>query len=100
MDHMLIVHIPESLGPMERGEKYESPLSDILRHAGVGDVTGGGSLVDFSEEGLELCACDLELMVSDIKRAIALTKQFLLEVGAPDESTIEEVGENQLHRLF
>jgi len=39
--HFFYVLIPESLGPIDRGEKYEDPLIDALGE--LGQVTGGGS---------------------------------------------------------
>ncbi|MFY9560352.1 MAG: hypothetical protein WAQ52_08980 [Terriglobales bacterium] len=39
--HLFYIRIPESLGPLARGEKYEGPLGKALGE--LGEVTGGGS---------------------------------------------------------
>jgi len=38
--HFFFILIPEPLGPTDRGEKYENPLSDALGE--LGEITGGG----------------------------------------------------------
>ncbi|MCY3008286.1 MAG: hypothetical protein NTY42_00455 [Planctomycetota bacterium] len=44
--HLVIARIPEHIEPMDRGERYEDPLSEELQKAAAGEVTGGGSQLD------------------------------------------------------
>ena len=44
MPQFIFVKIPESIGPIDRGEKYEDPLIEFLKERErLGEVTGGGS---------------------------------------------------------
>lgn len=44
--HFVFVKILDPVTPLERGTKYEDPLSDSLAAAKVGEVTGGGAQLD------------------------------------------------------
>ncbi len=61
--HFFYVLIPEPMGPMDRGEKYEDPLSDALGE--LGEVTGGGSQLG---EGDTIAFCGLDVVVNDRER--------------------------------
>ena len=65
--------LPESLMPLERGDKYEDPIEATLNDLGLGEVTGGGSqLGDQQLDGtrpIEFCGIDVELTDLDQGRA-------------------------------
>jgi len=41
--HFVFAKLMDTIGPMERGEKYEQPLDRDLEAQGLGMVTGGGT---------------------------------------------------------
>lgn len=87
----VFVKIPESLTPIERGEKYEDPLDAALKREQLGEITGGGSQLsepDAKEKRtVEWVGLDVELV--DLERGIPLLKQELLRLGAPAGTTLE-----------
>ncbi|MGC4073567.1 MAG: hypothetical protein QM760_13835 [Nibricoccus sp.] len=86
----IYVKIPEDIGPIDRGEKYEDPLEQKLSDAGLGHVSGGGSqLGDPLSDGsrpIEFCGLDVD--VSDLAESLALLRAELPRLGAPDGTQI------------
>lgn len=83
--HFFYVLIPESLGPLERCERYEIPLNDALGE--LGGVVGGGSQMG-EDNGIAFCG--LDVVVNDRERGLKLIRECLLACGAPQETLIEE----------
>jgi hypothetical protein len=83
--HFFYVRIPESLGPLARGVKYEDPL----RHAigNEGEVTGGGSQLG-DGDAIEFCGIDVE--VNDRTRGLEIIRKVMRASGAPAQTIIEE----------
>ncbi|MGC4089965.1 MAG: hypothetical protein QM756_19170 [Polyangiaceae bacterium] len=97
--HFVYVKIPEDLGPLDRGARYEDPLQDSLDSRGLGDITGGGSqLGDERPDGtrpIEFCGLDLELI--DLEQGRALLRARLVELGAPEGTELHyTVGDTKL----
>jgi hypothetical protein len=76
--------------PIDRGDLYEDPLDEMLKAAGLGEVTGGGTAM---QESMEIDYVDIEIELSGddsgpddpvVQRIIA----FLEEAGAPKGSKI------------
>ena len=83
----------DSVGPMERGDKYEDPLDRDLEAQGLGMVTGGGTQMA-KGGGIEWVGIDIYL--ADLDRGLELTRQRLRELGAPAGSVLEyRVGEEK-----
>jgi hypothetical protein len=78
--------ILDDVGPMDRGEKYEDPLQDVLDAEGLGELTGGGTMQDKSGKVL-FVGIDIEL--TDLGRGIPIVARTLQELGAPPGSTLE-----------
>jgi hypothetical protein len=80
------VKIPEDIGPVDRGAKYEDPIEEQLQAAGLGQVSGGGSALGTQRadgtQGVEFCGIDLD--VTHLDRALALLRETLPKLGAPD----------------
>lgn len=77
--------------PLDRGELFEDPLMEELESQELGEVTGGGTMM---QESGEIDYCDIELELSDIERAVPLVCQFLEERGVPRGSKLTyHVGE-------
>ena len=83
---MVIARLNARAQPLDRGEVFEDPLSDILQAAGIGEVTGGGTLL--GEEG-EIEFCDLEIMVPEATDAVlGAIREALKGLGAPKGSRL------------
>ena len=78
--HLVIARIPEHIGPVDRGERYEEPLQDALAIRDVGVITGGGSQLTASTE---IGFVDIELALADLDGALDVAKRILEEAGAP-----------------
>jgi hypothetical protein len=85
-EHFFYVRIPESIGPVVRGERYEDPLDDALSVNALGRVTGGGSQLG---ENNTIAYCGIDVVVSDRKRGLALIRNTLRRLGAPRGTLIE-----------
>ena len=83
--YLIIARLYEHLEPMDRGERYEDPLHAVLEPAGLGRVTGGGS--QLSQSG-EIDFADVEIELSDLDNALAVTVTTLEQTGAPTGSEI------------
>ncbi len=81
------VRIPESIGPLVRGDRYEDPLQEALSSAGLGEVTGGGSQLG---EGDSIAYCGLDVVVTDRERGLTIIRETLQGLGAPPSTVIEE----------
>ena len=78
--HLVIARLPEHIGPIDRGERYEAPLKDALAIRELGVVTGGGSqLTPTAEIGF----VEVELALADLDGALDVVKRILEEAGAP-----------------
>ena len=88
---LVFVKIPESIMPIDRGEKYEDPLDSSLKQAEFGEVTGGGSqLSEPDKDGarhIEWVGIDVDL--TDLAGGLPLLKSELKRLGAPVGTTIE-----------
>jgi hypothetical protein len=72
--------------PIARGERYEDPLHDMLISEGLGEVEGGGTMVN---EDNEIMYVDVEIMFSGETEAVAQRIIIFLEnAGAPKGSKL------------
>jgi hypothetical protein len=67
--HFFYVLIHEPLGPMDRVERYEDPLTDALGE--LGEVTGGGSQLG---EGGTIAFCGLDVVVNHRERGLMVIR--------------------------
>jgi hypothetical protein len=83
---LVIARLNARAQPLDRGEVFEDPLNDILQAGGIGEVTGGGTML--GEEG-EIEFCDLEIMVPAATDAVLGAIRDALEgLGAPKGSRL------------
>ena len=99
----IYVKIPDGIGPLDRGEKYEDPLELKLSGAGLGHVSGGGSqLGDPRSDGsrpIEFCGLDID--ATDLAKARALLRFELPLLGAPDGTELHyTIGETRLQDSY
>jgi hypothetical protein len=88
---LIFVFIPEPLGPMDRGDKYEDPIIDELERLGLGEVTGGGTAMrDEGPDGrraIESCGIDVE--TDKLEETRAALRNLLPTLGCPPGTQLQ-----------
>lgn len=91
---LIIARLNDRAQPMDRGELYEDPLQEMLAEAGIGEVTGGGTLLSKTREiefcEVEVCAQDAEESTVD-----AIVEMFE-KLGAPKGSKLMIEGKDDV----
>jgi len=94
---MVIVTLKAKLQPVDRGEHFEDPLGAALRKAGLGEVSGGGTL---QEKSGEIAECDIEItLASAADKAVPIIIATLEELGAPKGSMLRVDTSGAQHAL-
>ena len=83
--HFVLARFYEHIGPIDRGDRYEDPLNDVLEAAAIGRVTGGGS--QLAEDG-RIEFADIEIELVDLDAALQTAVDALERAGAPQGSEI------------
>ena len=90
--------IMENIMPIERGEKYEDPLWDLLERENLGRVVGGGTMLnDDKANPIAFVGIDLELF--NLDTALQATRLKLRELGAPPGSVLEYEANGEFRSL-
>ena len=79
------ITLAEPCQPMERGERYEDPLFELLEKAGLGGAGDGGGTLCGKDGEIEEADFDVEITSLD---AIPVIQQFLSETGAAKGSVL------------
>ena len=79
------IKIPEDIGPIARGEKYEDPLEEQLSLNGLGEVSGGGSELGAErvDGTLSVAFSGIDIDVTDLQKALVLLRSELRTLNAP-----------------
>ena len=85
--YFLYIRIPEQIMPVERGKKYEDPINELLSQHGLGEVSGGGTMLT-KDKQIEYVGLDVD--VTDPQKAIPLLVAKLKEIGVPKGTVIEQ----------
>jgi len=87
----VFIKILDSVMPIERGEKYEDPLDEALKSAGLGEVTGGGSQLGSPKPdgSASIAWVGVDVELTDIEHGVPFLVAELKKLGAPKGSTIE-----------
>lgn len=97
VERFIYVKLAASLQPLTRGELFENPIDDELQRLGLGEVSGGGSLLGQPEPDgtryIEFCGLDVE--ATDREKALELLRRMLLELDAPDYSELHYTVQGQ-----
>ncbi|WP_371169032.1 hypothetical protein [Aliiroseovarius sp. 2305UL8-7] len=102
----ITAHLNCRLTPNDREHVFGDPLNDALKKAGLGEVSGGGSLM--SPEG-EIIHIDLELMLNELtETALDLAIKVLNSRQAPkgswlhldDGTVLHEFGNSEVLGLY
>jgi hypothetical protein len=83
--HLVIAKILDNVEPIERGEKYEDPLTAVLKEHGLGEVTGGGTQLNAKRQVEHV---DLEIRLANLETGLELTRRTLRSLGAPRGSEL------------
>ncbi len=79
---MIIAQLNARVQPMDRGEYFEEPLDKVLKSEGIGQVTGGGTLLADEPYGIEYS--DIEIRVHEASDTVVQKIiSALEELGAP-----------------
>ena len=83
---LIYIFIPESIGPMDRGDKYEEPIIEEFERSGLGEVTGGGtSLGQPRADGTRpIEACGIDIDTHDVEGARGALRDLLPRLGCPE----------------
>jgi len=93
--HFVFAKIIDHILPMERGAKYVRPLHAALHTRGLGIVRGSGTQMSRDGSKVEWVGIDIDLR--DLDGALAFTRDFLRELGAPSGSVVEyRAGEQKI----
>src|SRR3990167_1318268 len=105
--------IVEPLTPDERNKRYSDPLAAYLEEQEIGVVTGGGTTLGdrAHPDEKDIIDAGIDIELANLDEAIALTKNKLIELGAPFGSKIqyenhegkfctEPIGELELLHVF
>ena len=85
---MIIAQLNARVQPMDRGEYFEEPLDKVLKSEGIGEVTGGGTLLADEPYGIEYS--DIEIMVHEASDSVVQKIIAELEkLGAPRGSILK-----------
>ena len=88
---LIFVVIPDQIAPLERSDKYEAPLDAELKLAGLGVVSGGGTLMSAPDQNgncsIEWCGVDVD--TTDVKCGRELLRTHLPQLGCPAGTELE-----------
>src|SRR5437879_57403 len=88
MPTSLLIHLPGSIEPLERGDRFEDPLDRALQARGkLGRCTGGGTTFDVVAG---ITGCDIEVEVKDLARALPVVRDALATANAPAGTTVTD----------
>ncbi|WP_299828051.1 hypothetical protein [uncultured Roseobacter sp.] len=87
----VVAQLNAQVQPVDRYEYYEAPMAEILQEAGLGEVTGGGTMLLADHAGIQYC--DLEILTQDTSpQTLAFLRNALESLGAPKGSLLKVDG--------
>src|SRR5215204_1811117 len=95
--HLVLARFYEHIGPIDRGERYEDPLHEILESKGDGRVTGGGSQLN-DLGGIDYA--DVEIELANLEDALGVVTEALENAGAPEGSELILASDERVLREF
>lgn len=79
------IKIPDAIQPLDRSEIFETAIDTALAYDGIGQVSGGGSLLGrIHSDGtrtIEFCGIDVD--ATDRDAALTILRGLLPDLGAP-----------------
>ncbi|MEZ6128360.1 MAG: hypothetical protein R3C59_06740 [Planctomycetaceae bacterium] len=97
-EHFVTATLYEYIEPLDRGERYEDLLDEVLTEHGLGEICGGGSMMSDSF-GIEYV--DIEIQLTDLQRGLPIIVDTLESRGAPIGSLLRYSldGEDQMREF-
>jgi len=95
--HLVLARMYEHIEPIDRGDRYEDPLEEVLANAGLGHVTGGGS--QLGALGIVEHA-DVEIELANLDEGARVVVEALEAAGAPEGSELVEASSGSVLRTF
>jgi hypothetical protein len=89
-----VAQLNARLQPLDRGEFFEEPLDQVLADAGLGLISGGGTLQAKSGE-IEYCDIEIELTAYS-EQAVQIIVEALERLAAPKGSKLHLPEDRQL----
>ena len=88
---LVYVRLPGRIEPLDRGDRFEDPLSALLEASGLGFVSGGGSsLGPPREDGSRFVVfAGIDIEAYDVDGVRALLREHLPLLDAPSGTQIE-----------
>lgn len=88
---LVFVVLPGSIEPEAREQRFGDPLDAELRLAGVGYVSGGGSLLSGPDKNdrREIIYAGVDVDTLDVDAARELLRAHLPELGCPDCTRVQ-----------
>lgn len=88
---LVYVFLPEALGPIDRGDKYEDPIIDELERLGLGEVSGAGTqLGDEGPDGRRpIVSCGIDVDTNDVDATRSALRELLPRLGCPQGTQIQ-----------
>jgi hypothetical protein len=84
--HFVVAQLNIRIMPIQRGELFEDPLDVALKKAGLGEVSGGGTL---QQKSGEIEYCDIEMHTAgESQHIIRTVVETLNRLGAPKGSEL------------
>ncbi len=91
----VVAQLNAKLQPLDRAEQFEEPLNKILSELGLGEVTGGGTMLLPDHAGIVYC--DVEVLLPEVTpETLELMMQQLEELGAPKGSLLKIDGREDM----
>jgi hypothetical protein len=88
---LVYVYIPESIGPMDRGDKYEDPIIEELERLGLGEVSGAGT--ELGDEGPDgrrpIVSCGIDVDTNDVAATRSALRDLLPGLGCPKGTQVQ-----------
>ena len=88
---LIYIYLPEAIGPMDRGDKYEDPIIDELERLGLGEVSGGGT--ELGDEGPDgkrpIRSCGIDVDANDVSATRAALRTLLPKLGCPKGTKLQ-----------
>ena len=86
----ITLKINARLQPIDRGDEYEDPIGEALENRGLGEVTGGGTMLESTGE---VKYCEVDLFLEDgSEQTMEALLQILDEIGVPKGSVLQWEG--------
>lgn len=91
------IHLNARLRPLDRGDRYEDPLQEVLDEHNLGAIDGGGTMLGVSHEPT---SCDIELRFeadADRDNGLRVVIEALESYGAPVGSYVHPDSGERIH---